>query len=204
LATSLASAQSICVTGEVERVGGVTICQVGYRIAGTQVYLRSSTVSLANHVGHVVELEGTDISSTCRVLDVNQVLDPAPVTLTRCGSPMLQCPLKVVLQGPGLGFALLALSPGSAFLPLGCSANPGDLHGSLLLAPPLEVLLAVQTSTGRIEQTIPIPLVHQLVGVSVRFQGAHMTLGRQGPLRFSNAESVTIAPLLPPCAPTNC
>jgi hypothetical protein len=203
---STLAAQNVCVSGEIVPLGGPTLCQQGetHRLEGTSVYLRSSAVNLGSFLGRVVEVEGVDVGLLCRVIDVAQVLDPTPVLLTSCGSPMAGCPVKVVVQGAGLGFAILGASFGGDFNPLGCGNNPADLHGTLLLAAPVEVLVASTTGSGRVEVTIPIPASNAVLGLGVLFQGAHMTIGRQGPLRLANRVGVTIAPLLPPCGATNC
>jgi hypothetical protein len=204
--SSALAAQTVCVSGEIAPLTGPTICQQGetHRLAGTDVFLRSSTVDLNSLVGHNVEVQGTDVGLLCRLVDVSQVLDPTPVTLVHCGNPMTGCPLRVVVQGPGLGFAILGAAFGSDFAPLGCGNNPGDLHGTLLLAAPVAVLAAAATGTGRLEQNIPIPANGALTGLQVLFQGAHMTVGRQGPLRLANSVRVTLVPLLPPCGIPGC
>lgn len=206
LAQALAAQTNVCVSGTIVPVGGPTICQQGetHRLDGTAIYLRSSTVNLDSVSGRVVEVQGTDIGLLCRVIDVQAVVDPTPVALTWCGSPMIGCPLKVVVQGPGLGFAILAASLTPDFQPLGCGNNPGDVHGTLQLGQPVETIFAGVTTSGSVDTTIAIPLDNALVGLFVWFQGAHMTIGRQGPLRLSNVGMIQVSLLLPPCAPTNC
>lgn len=208
LVTAL-QAQDICVTGELQPVPGPTICQQGetHMLVGTgtnAVFLRSNSVNLQASVGNIVTVVGQDIGLLCRVLDVTSVVDPAPVVTVSCGSPSPGCPIRVATQGPGLGFAMLAIAFDSGFTPLGCGTLPGELSGTVMLGNVAELLLAGQTSTGRIDSTLAIPSDNALIGTNVGFQGAHLTLGRVGPLRLSNIVWVQLAPFLPPCAPLNC
>ncbi|HLQ38799.1 MAG TPA: hypothetical protein VK348_13400 [Planctomycetota bacterium] len=206
LFASALAAQSVCASGEIVPIAGPTICQNGetHRLLGTAVFLRSSTLNLGAYAGRIVEVQGTDVGLLCHVIEVTGVIDPAPVTMSWCGSPMLSCPVKVVLQGPGLGVGLLAVALASGYQALGCGTNPGDLHGTLLLGPAADVFAVLATPTGRLDQVVPIPLDSALVGLNVLFQGAHMTIGPQGPLQVSNRVTVTLSILMPPCAPTNC
>jgi hypothetical protein len=117
------AAQTVCVTGVLEPVPGPTICQQGethwFRESG--VYLRATGINLGNYVGRTVTAHGVDIGLLCRVLDVRQIVDPAAVQLISCGSQMIGCPFKVKVQGPGLGFAILAASLARGFQPFSCN-----------------------------------------------------------------------------------
>jgi hypothetical protein len=203
--SAFAAAQDVCVSGEVQPLGGPTICQQGetHFLVGTGVMLRGNGVALDPHVGTIVTVSGPDIGLLCHVIDVTQVVTPAPVISVSCGSPVPGCPLRVATQGPGLGLGLLAIGVGSAFQPLGCNGGPGTLDGTVLLGT-FELLVVGQTQTGRVDTTLVIPSNQALVGVTVGFQGAHMTTGRQGPVRLSNLVEVTIVPFMPPCMPVNC
>ena len=204
IAAALAAQAPVCVSGIVEPVPGPTICQNGetHWFAAASVYLRSSTVNLAALVGHTVQVQGTDVGLLCHVIDVQQVADPAPVAMSSCGSPMLGCPVRLRVSGPGLGFAVLAGSVARAFQPLGCS-GPGPT-GTILLGPPIVTLVSGTTGLGTIDVLVPIPPNPALQGVSVWFQGAHMTIGPIGPIVTSDVVRIVVTPLLPPCAPTNC
>lgn len=205
LAYALAGQTPVCVSGLLEPVPGPTICQQGetHWFAAARVYLRSNTVNLASFAGQVVQVEGPDIGLLCRVIDVRRVAAPAPALLVSCGSPMAGCPVRVEVQGPGLGFAILAASTGAGFQPLGCGGL-GALEGTLLLGSPAVVLVAGTTGTGELGVTIPIPLQNALVGVGILFQGAHATIGPVGPLHLTNVERIVVSPLLPPCLPITC
>lgn len=199
------AAQTICVTGVLQPLPGPTICMQGetHWLPDAEVFLRATGIDLNQYIGRTVTVHGVDIGLLCRVIDVRQVVDPAAVQLVGCGSQMIGCPFKVKVTGPGLGFAMLAASFTAGFHPLGCS-NLDAIRGSLLLGLPAEVLLSGTTGSGSLELTIPIPLNNALVGVRVRFQGAHMTIGPVGPLELSNRVELVPGLLLPPCAPTNC
>lgn len=198
-------AQTVCVTGELQPVPGPTLCQQGetHWLPAEEVYLRSTGVNLQQYVGRTVTVHGTDIGLLCRVLDVRQVDDPAPVQLVSCGSPSLSCPFRVAVQGPGIGFAVLAASFSRGFTPLGCPVND-PIQGTLLLGAPAEIVALGPTGTGNLGLTIQIPANNALVGATVVFQGAHNTIGPVGPVILSNLVELRVTPLLPPCGAINC
>jgi len=197
--------QPVCVSGLLEPVPGVTICQQGetHWFPEAGIYLRSNSVNWTPFVGRVVTVTGFAIGLTCELLDVIQITDPAPTLLVQCGSPMLGCPVKVVVSGPGMGLAFLAASTSSGIIPFGCLSVNG-LEGSLLLGLPAVILSSGVTGTGIFDLTFTIPSNNSLIGIGVWLQGAHATIGPVGPLVLTNVQQFVTTPLLPPCAPTNC
>jgi hypothetical protein len=202
--TTLAAQAPVCITGVLEPVPGPTICQQGetHWFAAARVYLKSSTVNLAAHVGSTVRIEGTDVGLLCHVIDVTQIFDPAPVVLTSCGSAMVGCGVRVRVNGPGLGFVLLAASTNRAYQPLGCGA--ASLHGTVLLAQPIATLVGMVDGNGTVSALASIPPNPAFLGAQLWFQGAHLPIGPVGALELSDVVEIVVAPLLPPCAPTNC
>ena len=190
---TLSAQQPVCITGLLEPVPLVTICMQGetHSLAGTGVYLKSGAVDLTSFEGRVVTVTGVPIGVTCYVLDVSQVVDPAPVVLSSCGSPTLGCTYRLALRGPGLGFGMLAASLASGLLHFACQGAQG-VQGSLLLDPSVELISSGTTPAGVSFTDLSIPNSPQLIGLQVRFQGAHATIGPVGPLVLSNAVQLQV------------
>ncbi|GAB4140301.1 MAG: hypothetical protein Fur0037_06780 [Planctomycetota bacterium] len=204
LAGAAAAQTPVCITGIVQPVGGPTICMQGetHLLEGTGVFLRSSAVDLNRWVGQMVRIEGVDIGLLCHVLDVARVGNALAV-MQHCGTPMPGCTIKLKIGPGGLGrWAMFAsFSPG--FTPLGCSPPGFQIDGTLLLRGP--TLLAMGLFTGPWgEVLVPIPPNPALQGLRIRFQGARQDIGPVGPIQFSNGETITIAPFMPPCGGVNC
>jgi hypothetical protein len=201
---ALAAQAPVCITGLLEPLPGPTICQQGetHWFAAARVYLKSSTVNLAAHVGSTVRIEGTDVGLLCHVVDVTQIFDPAPVVLTSCGSAMLGCGVRVRVNGPGLGFVLLAASTTRGYQPLGCGS--ASLHGTVLLGQPIATLAGIVDGNGTVSALASIPANTAFLGAQLWFQGGHLPIGPVGALELSDVLGITVTPLLPPCAPTNC
>jgi hypothetical protein len=204
LGAALPAQNPVCITGVLAPVPGPTICQQGetHWFAAAGVYLKSSTVNLAAHVGSTVRIEGNDVGLLCHVIDVTQLFDPAPVVLVSCGSAMLGCGVRVRVNGPGLGFVLLAASTGRGYQPLGCGG--ATLHGTVLLGQPIVTLVGQVDGNGTASALASIPPNPAFLGAQLWFQGAHLPIGPVGALELSDVLQVIVAPLLPPCAPTNC
>lgn len=192
----------VCLNGVLEPVGGPTICQQGetHLVSGTRVYLRSRTVDLNRWNGQLVRIEGSDISVTCRVLDVTQVTLPTAV-LRLCGSPSPGCPVKLTV-GPGaIGQWLLFGSFQQGYQPFGCTF---PVDGTLLLGGAISTVSGGMFGGPSGDTVIFIPLNPALVGLRVLFQGARQDIGPIGPPQLTNVELLVLSPFMPPCQPLNC
>lgn len=202
--SALLAAQTICVSGVVQPVPGPTICMQGetHYLAGTQVYLRSSAVPLAQLVGQNVRLEGLDVGLVCRVIDVSAAA-PASARLTYCGTPMPGCSLRFKVEPGAIGMYGLFGSLAPAFVPLGC-APPSSIDGTLLLDAPIHVFVVAFFPGPSGDYVWAIPNIPSVAGTQVWFQGARQDIGPVGPIEFTNAQRILIAPFMPPCGGINC
>lgn len=204
LAATAVAQGEVCVSGRVAPVTGPTICMQGetHFLENTRVFLKSSTVNLGQWVGQLVRVRGADVGVTCRVIEVREI-GLALAALSWCGSSSPSCRLKLTMCPGGLGrwWLWAAFAPG--YLPVDC-AGPGSIDGTVLIGG-----LAVNLVFGQMigacgEYSLSVPNDPSLIGLQVWFQGARQDVGPLGPIYISNVEVITLRPLLPPCAPTNC
>jgi hypothetical protein len=202
--STLAAAQTVCVSGVVQPVNTPTICMQGetHLLAGTPVFLRSATIALQQYVGQNVRVEGVDIGLVCRVLDVSAV-GPAPAELAMCGTPMPGCSLRFKVTPGAIGQYGLFGSLASGMEPLGC-APPAGLDGTLLLDWPIHTFVVALFPGPVGDYVWPLPNTPSVQGVQVFVQGARQDLGPVGPIQFTNALRFTIVPFMPPCGGVNC
>ena len=201
--SSLANAAAGVITASGVLLERLPLAQCGpsvtHRLECSSVLLVSDTVDLDAWLGQNVRVTGVTIPAFCDVISVTAV-EPAPKTLSVCGTPAMGCPLRFKLSpSDGIGgFVLLA----SAAVDL---APVSFVSGSLLLAPPLVFVAQGFQMNPATTIDVTIPPLAPLVGVSVYLQGAMWKIGPVGPPVFTNPTCLTISPSLAFCIdPTGC
>ena len=187
--------------GVVEKVTTPTLCPgLQYQVAGTNTFLRSTTVDLSALADDVTRITGTANapSVVCPnwVVDVTSVA-PATSSLEICGTARAGCPITFRMGPPTISFNSVYYSvSGSTFVPL------GDPLGVVFLSPPW--LLAGTTTSGNdLELLIPPSAP---VGLNIQFQGHHLDVGPIiGPGSLTNPLLITLQPTGPLCVdPGSC
>jgi hypothetical protein len=181
----------------IEKVTGATVCPgVGYKVAGADVLLQSSSVDLERFVLETVRVTGhVQTPGTCppfTLFLVDSVTQPT-ATLAACGVPRPGCPLGFQVGPPTISINWTFWSiakPG--FLDLGPPIGVGLLGAPVTLlgtSGPLEVL-ETQLPPGT-----PI-------GLTLFFQSYHLDVGPiGGPGALSNAVAIQTIATGIPCVP---
>lgn len=169
LLASVAEAQTVTVTGQVEVLGAPEACAPGatHRVRHTGVFLRSQTIDL-NTVFGTRTITGIDVSGACPAIEVTSIGNSA-FTLFVCNHPGLGCTVTLdMCPAPKPATFLLFVAAKTDYLPV----DPAT--GTFLLGPPFFTLATGNSAV--VCQSVPLTLnaPGSLVGLDVFFQGASL------------------------------
>lgn len=188
LTAALAAAQSVTVTGRVERVTDPCNSAATHKMACTEILLRSDTVNLTSFEGRMVDVVGTSVGATlCPMVDVTEAIAaPQSTTTLALGGYRINTNVVFTTSAPVGALVLYFFSCEPDFLPV-------LTFGTLQLNPFTEFLYwTVDISIGVALRSVRIPNEPRLIGAYTLFQTASVTITPEFSAKLLNAGCFTI------------